>query len=682
MSDINVLDSSIYNRISAGEVVERPRSVVKELVENSIDAGATIINVSIECGGTRSIIVSDNGSGITKDNIKKAFLPHATSKITSVDDLDKISTLGFRGEALASIAAVSQVTVRSKTSDSIGATLLEVNGGAFGELTECALNVGTTMEVKNLFYNTPVRAKFLKKPKSEENEVTACIKEFILTNPDIVFIYKVDGRVVYQNSGASMEDALYAVYPREIVDHFIPFDVTVHSIRVYGYVASPEVSKPTRSYQTIICNGRFIKDSQVSIAVQNAFGERLMKRTFPVFVINMIVPFDEVDVNVHPSKTEVRFIDNRRIFGAVYRAIQEALIRGETIFSLSTRNSTEDDEGMDLSTNACLAKDVNAPSIARNDTLCAIDNDNNEKISTHNIDNDMVVTAQQHSESMCNEQNERMKGECHESCSTRIGNDVHNNNHESSPITFEGLTGKSYDNSSFERFKNTSTAGRVRESAYSMPHCFEQVSFIDDIITDASDNATVNGYRIVGQIFKSFLILEYKGDVLLLDQHACHERLLYDKLIEECDNKNIVREQLLLPYILTVSPEDDSFIRDNIELLDSFGFGVSPFRDYQYRVDSVPHVLSHINLELFFNTFLEEKNKYRQVKFTELLHQKLATTACKAAIKAGNELNDEQIKMLISILTENEIPLQCPHGRPAVIKITRKDIDKLFKRIV
>ncbi|MDE6211465.1 MAG: DNA mismatch repair endonuclease MutL, partial [Clostridia bacterium] len=306
MAKINVLDSSVFNLISAGEVVERPSSVVKELVENSIDAGATSISVGIKEGGISSIVIVDDGCGIDKDNMRLAFLPHATSKLAKAEDLDNIATLGFRGEALASVSAVAQVTMTSKTQDDEVGNYITLSAGKVIEEGKRAIAQSTSIEVENLFFNTPVRKKFLKKPKQEESNVTAIMIQLALANPDIKFKYTVDNKIVFQTNGG-LEEAVFAVYDNEIANGLLPFDVTYDNYRIYGYTGNASIAKHNRNYQTIIINGRVISNQTISTAVSQAYGNRLMTRTFPVFVLNIVMPFDDVDVNVHPTKTDVRF---------------------------------------------------------------------------------------------------------------------------------------------------------------------------------------------------------------------------------------------------------------------------------------------------------------------------------------------------------------------------------------
>ncbi|MCQ2564837.1 MAG: DNA mismatch repair endonuclease MutL, partial [Clostridia bacterium] len=324
---INILDSMIINRISAGEVVESPFSIVKELIDNSLDAGATKITISIKNGGTNQIIVKDNGKGIEKDDIVKAFLPHATSKIKDIEDLNSITTLGFRGEALASISNVSQVQIQTKTKDADCGYQLEVNGGVFGEVSATSMETGTKIEVNNLFYNTPARLKFMKKPKQEESAITNIVSRYILAHPTIEFRYEADGEIVYQTKGKTLLDAICCVYSNDMEQNIMPIDKTIGNLHVFGYVSKVGFSKPNTTYQTLILNSRYVIDETVSKASYMAFEEYLMTRQFPFFVINLDMPPVDVDVNVHPSKLNVKFSSPSKVYDLVYTAIREQIYK-------------------------------------------------------------------------------------------------------------------------------------------------------------------------------------------------------------------------------------------------------------------------------------------------------------------------------------------------------------------
>ena len=330
MQVINLLPSEIYNKISAGEVVENPASVVKELVENSIDAGSNNIVIDIVDGGITSIIISDNGHGISRDYIKNAFLPHATSKIKSSEDLENISTLGFRGEALPSIVAISSVQLTTKAIDEFVGSKYCIKGGVGEEITDVDCNYGTTIEVRNLFFNTPARQKFLKKPKSEEHEITAIVQGLILANPNVAIKYVADGKVIFNSNGKGLENALYSIYPSSITKNMVYIESERYNIQVRGYISLPNTTKSNRTFQTTIVNGRLIKNSLIETAVSNAYGNSLMKRSYPIFCLEILMPFDMLDVNVTPNKTDVRFSDPRSVFSSIYNAVKNCLERRKT----------------------------------------------------------------------------------------------------------------------------------------------------------------------------------------------------------------------------------------------------------------------------------------------------------------------------------------------------------------
>ena len=346
MSKINILDKIVSNRISAGEVVEKPASVVKELIENSIDAGADKIVIEIEEGGIKSISILDNGSGIEKDDIKLAFMPHATSKIKNVEDLDNIGTLGFRGEALASIASVAQVEMISKTKASELGSSIKIDGGEFGEIGEVAMNTGTQIVVKNLFYNTPARRKFLRKPKTEEGEITDLVEKIILANPTLQIRYVIDGKIKYNTTGSGLYANIYTIYGMETVENIIEINFEREGYKLTGYIGKPEISKANRTYQTLIVNGRVVRSAFISNAIQEVYQNFLMKNKFPFFVLNLTLPLDSVDVNVHPSKMEVKFENLGFIRTLFTNAVYSALVNANYTRSVVEEEKKEEEKAI------------------------------------------------------------------------------------------------------------------------------------------------------------------------------------------------------------------------------------------------------------------------------------------------------------------------------------------------
>lgn len=649
MAKINVLDSSIFNLISAGEVVERPASVVKELVENSIDAGATAISVEIKDGGISSIVITDNGCGIDKENMRLAFLPHATSKLSKAEDLDNIATLGFRGEALASIAAVSQIKMTSKTSDENVGNYISLSAGKVVEEGQKAIAQSTSIAVENLFFNTPVRKKFLKKPKMEESSVTSVMNQLALANPDIKFKYTVDGKTVFQTNGG-LEEAVYSVYNNEIANGLIAFDYTFDKYRVYGYTGSASIAKHNRNYQTIIINGRVITNTTISTAVSQAYGNRLMTRTFPVFVLNIVMPFDEVDVNVHPTKTDVRFADSHKIFSCVYKSINSILAEQDQALLLGKTKSesavTENNEESKVEKPTYIGQNQNSEDTVK------IDESVNRV--TERIFADDKNTSNRESYTDLIEKQKRVLEEL------KYSRDL--------PKSFSRVADSGIVKSGSELKKNNIESEN------------KQTDFNSSLM-DLVESQLEKEYKVVGQVFNTYLILEYDGKVYFIDQHACHERFIYDGLLEEVNNGQVDVQYMLVPFVLDCSNAQYEFFTSMMENLKELGFDIEEFGGLSLKVNSVPHILRDINLAVFFDNLYAEKNTVQNLKSSDLIRDKLAQKACKSAIKAGEKLDEKQIRQLLDGMKDG-IPLQCPHGRPAVIAYSRKDFDKLFKRIV
>ncbi len=630
MPKINLLDSSVYNRIAAGEVVQRPASIVKELLENSIDSGASEITIEILEGGIREIRVIDNGCGISKLDIKNAFLPHATSKVCDVCDLDSITTLGFRGEALASIASVSLVEVISKTDDEEVGVKLSINGGIFGDVEECTRSsTGTTMTVQNVFYNTPARAKFLKKPYQEEAEISSVVQKTIFANPYVSFTYVVDNKLVYKTNGENLLSAITSVYGYNVSQDCLEIKYEKNNTRVLGYVCAPTTTKPNRNYQTIIVNGRFIADYAISSVVSNAFGDRLMKRNFPIFVIEIITPFDDVDVNVHPAKTEVRFKNQSVIFGAIYNAIKETLNEYDTKFSL--KNKLDQD-------------------------LPVEPKKNEESIQTSIFD---TLAFQSSTEPTSDDKKVSYKD--------FLQNFLDDSSANKETVLSESTQDSGLLLSLLERSAKESKVGDTQK--------------IDAVSPDIKSNSDHN-YLVLGQLFDCYILLQSGENFIIIDQHAAHERLLYDELLMRSENKNHVIQQMLLPFVATYSAKDFARIMDIKDSLNELGIELEEFGKYTIKISALPLALVGINLSSFFDGFLKDFDTRLDFSFSDLLKEKLALRACKSAIKAGDKLQKEQIDSIIKQILDTNMALQCPHGRPIAINYTKTDIEKLFKRIV
>lgn len=654
---INVLDSSVYNHIAAGEVVERPASVIKELVENSIDAGATRIDIEIENGGISKIKVSDNGSGIDKEFVKTAFMPHATSKIAKIDDLENILTLGFRGEALASIAAVSRVLMITKTEENDIASAIELEGGTVLKQYETGRTTGTTTTVSDLFFNVPARKKFLKKDKSEEQEVTALISRFILANPHIYFSYKADGKTIFSAPGTNLEDAIFSIYGKEAISETLKVDLSKGEYKVWGYVGRPSFSKPNRTYQTLVINGRYVVNNTISVAIANAFGEMLMKRKYPFYVLHMTLPAGEIDVNVHPNKLDVRFANNSLVYSLFFEGVGRAL---STMDYVASAEDTNIEKAIDA---------VQTASILN--TLKTIDSSNDVTVEKQTFimpespkPAERIDRAGVNLNPFSRDVKSMTEEEKDEYRDTILDATLRTSSSDKVKDGF-GLGSKL-----LERLAETKEEDRYNSSGYFVTK--------DPVQTDLGIQSAV---KKVGKIFNTYLIVEVDNDVFFIDQHAAHERVLYEKFKAQYDNKNIAVQPLLFPYVLSLNPLEANIIEENLETMQELGFDISEFGNNTYKVSAVPAIVSEMNFDTFFSEFLSDtKNTLK--KSSDLIKEYLMQHSCKSAIKGGNDLTESEINQLFNQMGKEKIALFCPHGRPIAIRISKSEVEKWFKRIV
>ena len=625
MSKINILDKIVSNRISAGEVVEKPASVVKELIENSIDAGADKIVIEIEEGGIKSISILDNGSGIEKDDIKLAFMPHATSKIKNVEDLDNIATLGFRGEALASIASVAQVEVISKTKASELGSSIKIDGGEFGEIGEVAMNTGTQIVVKNLFYNTPARRKFLRKPKTEEGEITDLVEKIILANPTLQIRYVIDGKIKYNTTGSGLYANIYTIYGRETVENIIEINFEREGYKLTGYIGKPEISKANRTYQTLIVNGRVVRSAFISNAIQEVYQNFLMKNKFPFFVLNLTLPLDSVDVNVHPSKMEVKFENLGFIRTLFTNAVYSALVNANYTRSVVEEEKNEEKKAIST-TNSFVEKREPLNNLP-------------------NISEDEGISYLASKENMFG-QDEKLKE-----------------------------VSLNYEESTLHEIESNSEESRLTDYILNTNHKNPYVvKEFQEIIEDAMPKA-----KIIGVIFKTYILVEKENNLYMIDQHAAHERALYDKFSASVENENVLKQGLITPYHLKLNSLEYDFFKRNFDVLSSVGFDVVDKGDNQIEITAIPYVLPIEKLGEYIDYFISNLQDYSS-KASDYFKFGLMQHACKMAVKSGQVLSLNEIETLIDEMEKHV--LLCPHGRPILIKITKSQIEKWFKRIV
>ena len=680
---INILPPEVYNRIAAGEVVDRPYSVVKELVENAIDAGATEITVEAEGGGKKLIRVTDNGSGIKKDDLKAAFLPHATSKLKTADDLAAIFTLGFRGVAVASVASVSKTTILSRAKGE-EAYSLTVEGGVFGEISPAGGAEGTVVTVENLFYNTPARLKFLKSDASEEGDITAIMARFLLSRPEISFTYLVNGKVRYRSFGDGLESALAVVYGAGTLQNCISIRAEKHGMRLWGYIGNRAYNKPNRSYQSLFLNGRYIVNQTVALAVTNAYGSYLMKRQYPFYVLFLEVPPEVVDVNVHPNKADVRFADNRIVYGTVYSVIS-AVLDGSSaaleyispaISSTVGKNKGAVSPLPEAPERAPAPAVQPAPSKPVSPEAPAFQAVPKPAAAPSPAPAFKAPPAQS-----------VLPAEASQTAKPAPRMSVEEAKKE---LAFEipKLHGRERVRALEEEKPNTFEVRSPLASSRPAPQEEQEDAFEENkkYLLERDERAKqqkIDPSTLIfrGVLFETYLIFERGDEAYFIDQHAAHERLIYEKLKNKCEARTPLSQPMLMPYILTVNAQEFSFLTSQFEALRALGFDIDEFGGTSVKVSAVPLDLFGMDIEAFFREVLSSMESLRAIRLSEIARDKLATMACKAAVKGGERLTEEEAKRLLSDM-DGDMGLKCPHGRPAVVRMKKSDFEKLFKRIV
>ncbi len=646
---INVLPPAVYNKIAAGEVVDRPYSVVKELVENAIDAGATEIKVEIEGGGKRLIRVTDNGSGMGKGDLPLAYSSHATSKLYSADDLFSIRTLGFRGEAIASVAAVSRMEIVSRTQEG-DAYSLACEGGALGEVRPAAGAKGTVVTVEDLFYNVPARLKFLKSDAQEEADIGGVMARFLLSRPQISFEYIAGGKVKYRSFGDGLQAALAAVYGAETIGNCIEIDAEKHGIRLRGFLGSRNFYKANRTYQSLFVNGRYVVNQTVGAAVTNAYASYLMKRQYPFYVLFLDIPPEAVDVNVHPNKADVRFADNQVVYGCVYSVVS-AVLDGNS-------------RALEYLVNAPAASAGSAspvdPAASAAPAMPA----------QRSVQDSFFAPSVPKSEG---------GGMSYAEAKKELAFDVAIPKEdvrflEDAPVRME-----------VRQPAAAPAAERQAPAAFSAPA--EDV-FAENKRLLSEQSAKLRQERVdpaaleyKGELFRTYLIYEAGDTAYFVDQHAAHERILFNRLQAAMDARAVRSQPMLVPFVLSLNGQEFAFLEKNFGVLHELGFEVEEFGDASVRVTAVPADLKDVDLAAFFSEVLSSMENLRAIRLADILKDKLATAACKAAVKGGETLTLDEVRALLKEM-DGDTGMKCPHGRPAVVRMKKSEFEKLFKRIV
>lgn len=716
---IKVLDQNTINKIAAGEVIEKPSSVIKELVENSIDSGATAVTVEVKGGGLSFLRVTDNGAGIKKDEVKLAFLRHATSKLVTVEDLLSISSLGFRGEALASIAAVAQVEMITKTADDVTGLRYQIHGGKEISSEEIGAPGGTTIIVRNLFYNTPARKKFMKTDATETSYIYDLMCRICMSHPEISFKFIANGTdKLFTSGNGKLRDIIYHIYGRDITSNLLEINAENDYMKISGYIARPCISRGNRSFEGYYVNHRYIKSAVLTKAIEDAFRTFVMIHKFPFTEINFQVRPDLLDVNVHPTKMELKFANSQDIYSFTYNAIRETLLFKELIPDVAP--------GKDPKPETFKQRDVgNAPEAFENKRREAIVRAEERTVPQSQPEQHRPAEPQNQPEQLrsaetqtspqqlCPIEPQTSSQPVHPvieiidetSSSNNKGSDVIDNNKMEKPAGNYIYADR---NNDLER-EIVQNRNVVNESpAYTAPAPARPsvtAATQDSTVSAASDAAYIEEagkkyvqqdmfqekfltkearakHRLIGQLFKTYWLIEYDGKFFIMDQHAAHEKVKYEELMENYKNKKIYSQYLMPPAVVTLSAAEIEFLHENMEMFEALGYQIENFGGREFKLNAVPDNLFGLDgRELFIDFIADASSSAKKVTIDTFIH-KLSTMACKAAIKGNTEISFKEADALIDQLLKLENPYTCPHGRPTVISMTEAEIEKKFKRIV
>ncbi|HCR84057.1 MAG TPA: DNA mismatch repair endonuclease MutL [Lachnospiraceae bacterium] len=639
MSHIQVLDQITIDKIAAGEVIERPASIVKELAENAMDAGASAVAVEIQEGGISFIRVTDNGSGISREDVPNAFLRHSTSKIRSVEDLSHISSLGFRGEALSSIAAVTKAELVTKTKDEPFGTRYVIEGGKEQSLEDTGAPDGTTFLIRQLFYNVPARRKFLKTPMTEAGHIQDLLMRLALSHPEVSFQFVNNGQEKLRTSGnGKLKDVIYSIYGREAASNLIDMDYEKEGVRIAGYLGRPSVSRGNRNFENFFVNGRYVKSAMISKAVEDAYKDFMMQHKFPFLVLHFYINGEDIDVNVHPTKMELRFQKQQQVYNLVYEGVHRTLLEPELIPVVKAPEPPKVKEDREES-----------PFLLKPRT----------EMPEHTVKAEEVKDE----EYFLRKMRERVLS-YHNRASSAEVSDTGNIHRTDSQYTTVRETGS---------YHAEEAVAPETEEARQMD-LFEEKLLKRDVKAE---------YRLIGQVFGTYWLVEFQNNLYIIDQHAAHERVLYERTLRGMKDREFTSQYLSPPIILTLSMQEEEILKENMERFERIGFEIEPFGGDGYAVRAVPDNLFSIAKKELLIEMLDGLADGLNTPMTpELIDEKVASMSCKAAVKGNSRLSVGEVDTLIGELLLLENPYHCPHGRPTIIAMTKRELEKKFKRIV
>ncbi len=687
MGKIVLLDELTINKIAAGEVIERPASVVKELVENSIDAGATNITVEIQNGGISKIRIIDNGSGMNKDDLEFAFERHATSKIRKADDLENVKSMGFRGEALASIAAIAHVELTTKTEDDETGHKIVVEGGKVLEMEDSASQKGTTITVSNLFFNTPVRYKFLKRDFTEAGYIEDAVTRIALANPNIA-IKLINGNktIIQTNGNGDLKTVIYNIYGKEISEGLLEVNYEYEGIKVTGAIGKPEIARSNRSYQMFFVNKRYIKDKTLSAGVEQAFKGLIPIGKYGVVILNIEIEPNKIDVNVHPTKLEIRFQEEQKVFKAIYHSVKETLLKGDLVKepekeekieqqTIDAKMTTPEIEGSKQEKAEPVLEqkeEVKKPSFMG--LFKKKEKDADEFIENYSTNTLEEIFAQKNVG-----QTQEIKIPTEEQ-KEKMDNIIEKQKELENPIA-EEPTSKNFDEMYVKTFGKLPETQIAEQNSNKIDNkTLKQVENIS-VFEEKESYNNIPNYKFIGALFSTYIVIEIKDEVYIIDQHAAHERVMYEKVKKNFySNMEKDSQIMLLPDIIELSHKEKSIVKENTELFKKAGFTIEEFGDNTIRLIGVPSLCMDLDTKELFLEILDEIDTVAITAKQEKEDKFISTIACKAAVKANMKLTKEEVDTLMRQLLVLPNPFTCPHGRPTAIKMTRYDIERKFNR--
>ena len=712
MSRIQVLDQVTIDKIAAGEVIERPASIVKELLENAIDAGATSITVEIRDGGISFIRVTDNGCGIEMEDIPAAFLRHSTSKIRSAEDLSHISSLGFRGEALSSIAAVAQVELITKTKDSTFGASYRIEGGKGGHPEETGAPDGTTFLVRQLFYNTPARRKFLKTPMTEASHVGDLVTRLALSHPEISFQFRNNGQSKLHTSGnGSLRDVIYHVYGREIASHLLEVDFEGRGIHISGCIGEPLVSRGNRNFENYFINGRYVKSSIISKAIEDAYKDFQMQHKYPFTVLHIQVDTEIVDVNVHPTKMEVRFQNQQEIYNSVCEAVSRSLHHDELIpqIDLPEPPGAAPEKEKHIPAQEAAAPERERRALSAEETIA--------RNTAGNIEKQSVLYKKQSAYEVPNEPEEEKQSALFKNGPENAGQtprtqagqpdgeprkDLDNfmKKMRERVLCYHQQSAAAEVQEQGQIHRPEVTRDRIREAANYRAESEKTERALEK--TEVPEKKTeqapkqlnlfeekllspqaVSQYRIIGQVFETYWLVEFKDNLYIIDQHAAHERVLYEKTLAGMKTRDFTSQIISPPIILNLTMQEAQLLNTYMDQFTRIGFEIEEFGQDSYAVRAVPdNLFSIAKRDLLMEMIDSLSDELYTGLAPDIIDEKIASMSCKAAVKGNMRLSARDVETLIGELLKLENPYHCPHGRPTIIAMSRRELEKKFKRIV